>query len=203
MSGYSAMLSLSNMLNPAPGTSLEDDRYPLTPDSLSPHTPTRSAFPQSGVRATHRASRRRASPTDNRPRGKILFPPHESLDDHSLREYRKFGVTQLGAIHEFCKHVPYKSDKREFSAKTDREGFEGSKKTATRVRHLLFCRSWMLKTTIAFEYTVREPVGGKEFTISWDSNIGLVRMTPFFKMCGYLKVSQAPSACPPRDEGAP
>lgn len=41
-----------------------------------------------------------------------------------------------------------------------------------------------------FQYEFRLP--GEEqvvYTVLWDYNIGLVRMTPFFKCCRYSKVS--------------
>lgn len=40
-----------------------------------------------------------------------------------------------------------------------------------------------------FQYTYKLPGEEKEYTVVWDYNIGLVRMTPFFKSCKYSKVS--------------
>lgn len=42
-----------------------------------------------------------------------------------------------------------------------------------------------------FKYDFRAPGDGNDYTIMWDYNIGLVRMTPFFKCCQYGKVSGA------------
>jgi hypothetical protein len=39
-----------------------------------------------------------------------------------------------------------------------------------------------------FQYTYRRPGEEKEYVVVWDYNIGLVRMTPFFKSCKYSKV---------------
>lgn len=42
-----------------------------------------------------------------------------------------------------------------------------------------------------FKYDFRAPGDDNDYTIMWDYNIGLVRMTPFFKCCQYGKVSGA------------
>ena len=39
-----------------------------------------------------------------------------------------------------------------------------------------------------FQYTFRAPDDDREYTVMWDYNIGLVRITPFFKCCKYSKV---------------
>ena len=40
-----------------------------------------------------------------------------------------------------------------------------------------------------FEYTFKLPGEEKSYRVMWDYNVGLVRMTPFFKSCKYGKVS--------------
>lgn len=42
---------------------------------------------------------------------------------------------------------------------------------------------------IVFQYTYKRPGEEKEYVVVWDYNVGLVRMTPFFKSCKYTKVS--------------
>lgn len=39
-----------------------------------------------------------------------------------------------------------------------------------------------------FQYTFKRPGEQQSYTVLWDYNIGLVRMTPFFKSCKYSKV---------------
>lgn len=39
-----------------------------------------------------------------------------------------------------------------------------------------------------FQYTFKLPTDEVEYTVMWDYNVGLVRMTPFFKCCNYPKV---------------
>lgn len=42
--------------------------------------------------------------------------------------------------------------------------------------------------TEVFHYTYKLPGEDKEYVVVWDYNVGLVRMTPFFKSCKYSKV---------------
>ena len=39
-----------------------------------------------------------------------------------------------------------------------------------------------------FQYVFKLPGDETEYTVMWDYNIGLVRITPFFKCCKYSKV---------------
>lgn len=39
-----------------------------------------------------------------------------------------------------------------------------------------------------YQYTFKVPGDSSEYTVMWDYNVGLVRMTPFFKCCKYSKV---------------
>lgn len=41
---------------------------------------------------------------------------------------------------------------------------------------------------IVFQYTYKRPGEDREYVVVWDYNVGLVRMTPFFKSCKYSKV---------------
>lgn len=41
---------------------------------------------------------------------------------------------------------------------------------------------------VVFQYTYKTPGEEKPYTVVWDYNVGLVRMTPFFKSCKYAKV---------------
>lgn len=47
----------------------------------------------------------------------------------------------------------------------------------------------MLIPIAVFQYTFKVPGDDKEYAVMWDYNIGLVRITPFFKCCKYSKVS--------------
>ena len=41
-----------------------------------------------------------------------------------------------------------------------------------------------------FQYTYKLPGEEKEYTVVWDYNVGLVRMTPFFKSLKHSKVDR-------------
>jgi hypothetical protein len=41
-----------------------------------------------------------------------------------------------------------------------------------------------------FHYTYKRPGEDKEYVVVWDYNVGLVRMTPFFKSCKFSKVAR-------------
>lgn len=100
-------------------------------------------------------------------KGEVNFPPFEDLGEETIREVQRFQVYPLGKIQEYCRHIPYNSEKKSFLEKTGRESFE------------------------VFQYVFKVPGNEKEFTVMWDYNIGLVRITPFFKCCNYSKTTPA------------
>ena len=48
-----------------------------------------------------------------------------------------------------------------------------------------------LTQATVFQYTFKVPGEEKEYTVMWDYNVGLVRVTPFFKCCKYSKVGSS------------
>ncbi|KAK2630614.1 hypothetical protein QTJ16_001434 [Diplocarpon rosae] len=100
-------------------------------------------------------------------KGEVRFPPFERLDEDVLREVQKFQIYPLGNIQEYSRHIPYNSEKKSFLEKTGRESFE------------------------VFQYVFKVPGDEKEYVVMWDYNIGLVRITPFFKCCKYSKTTPA------------
>ncbi|KAI1119439.1 hypothetical protein F5Y14DRAFT_445979 [Nemania sp. NC0429] len=163
------MLSVSSLLNPAPPGPPNKDRFPPSPTSSSTagscaedsELPDRSAIPR------HKMPKDAAVFTKSKPNGAINFHPYEDLDELSLQKVRKFQVYPLGKIREYSRHIPYNSGKKDFFEKTGRESFE------------------------VFQYVFRVPGDDLEYTVMWDYNVGLVRMTPFFKCCKYPKTTPA------------
>ncbi|OHX00841.1 apses transcription factor xbp1 [Colletotrichum incanum] len=102
-----------------------------------------------------------------KPRGVIKYYPFENVDEMTGREVHHFRVTPFGRIQESCAHIPYNSGKKDFFEKTGRESFE------------------------VFKYEFKNPGDDNEYTVMWDYNVGLVRMTPFFKCCKYSKTVPA------------
>ncbi|KAH7197798.1 uncharacterized protein B0J16DRAFT_352575 [Fusarium flagelliforme] len=165
------MLSLKGLLNPAPqGENTSSFSQPNSPPEFPPAFNNRmpSNQPQGRVlMSSDRAGFKDANLTKSKLRGQVRFPPYERLDEVSLQEIRRHRVTPFGYIHEACLHIPYNSGKKDFFEKTGRESFE------------------------VFKYEFVSLENGTEYAIMWDYNIGLVRMTPFFKCLGYGKTIPA------------
>ncbi|KAI2618811.1 hypothetical protein GGR54DRAFT_648049 [Hypoxylon sp. NC1633] len=163
------MLSLASLLNPAPpGPPI--NRFPPSPASSS--SPTTSIPDESGlldepVMAKQKIPKNAALLPTSRPKGVVNFYPHERLDEASLCQIRKFRVHPFGNIQDHSRHIPYNSGKKDFFEKTGRESFE------------------------VFQYDFKVPGDETEYTVMWDYNVGLVRMTPFFKCCKYPKTTPA------------
>ncbi|KAL8897981.1 MAG: hypothetical protein Q9192_002321 [Flavoplaca navasiana] len=102
-----------------------------------------------------------------KPQIEVNYWPCEFQDEKAAAEHRKYKVYPFGEIAEYCKHVPYRSEKKTFLSKTGREGFH------------------------VFQYTFQMTHDDKRHTVMWDYNIGLVRITPFFKALEYPKTTPA------------
>ncbi|KAI0890324.1 uncharacterized protein GGS22DRAFT_11968 [Annulohypoxylon maeteangense] len=163
------MLSLASLLNPAPpGPPI--NRFPPSPASSS--SPTASLPDESGlldepIMARQKIPKGTATLPTSRPKGTINFAAYQRLDEASLQQVRKFQVHPFGNIQDHSRHIPYNSTKKDFFEKTSRESFE------------------------VFQYDFKVPGDEAEYTVMWDYNVGLVRMTPFFKCCKYPKTTPA------------
>ncbi|KAH8167043.1 hypothetical protein CIB48_g1188 [Xylaria polymorpha] len=163
------MLSLSSLLNPVPPGSSIGNRFPPSPESSSPTDSCveDSGFPDRPTMSKQKMPKDAAVFTKSKPKGAINFQPYEDLDEVSLHSVRRFQVYPLGKIREYSRHIPYNSGKKDFFEKTGRESFE------------------------VFQYVFKVPGDDAEYAVMWDYNIGLVRMTPFFKCCKYPKTTPA------------
>ncbi|KAI1130517.1 hypothetical protein F5Y10DRAFT_289172 [Nemania abortiva] len=163
------MLSLSSLLNPAPPGPPHGSRFPPSPELSSPADSCAedSVFPDRSKMPKHKMPKDAAVFTKSKPKGVINFQPFEDLDELSLHRVRKFQVYPLGKIREYSRHIPYNSGKKDFFEKTGRESFE------------------------VFQYVFKVPGDDAEYAVMWDYNVGLVRMTPFFKCCKYPKTTPA------------
>ncbi|KAL1871031.1 hypothetical protein VTK73DRAFT_2340 [Phialemonium thermophilum] len=165
------MLSLSHLLNPAPDGPTTS-YVPASPVSASPATSLVDEQTSKGTAsASHTSTGLRAAvscgASESNARGTVNFGPFEDLNEEALTQVKRFCVSPLGRIRSCCRHIPYNSGKKDFYEKTGRESFE------------------------VFQYTFRLPDDNSEYTIMWDYNVGLVRMTPFFKCCKYSKTTPA------------
>ncbi|KAE8148889.1 hypothetical protein BDV25DRAFT_130816 [Aspergillus avenaceus] len=100
-------------------------------------------------------------------RGKLRYPPCEERDADLTRLHREFQLHPMGDIAAYPRHIPYNSDKKTFQEKTGRESFE------------------------LFQYTFKVPGDDKQWTVTWDYNIGLVRTTHLFKCQNFSKTTPA------------
>ncbi|KAL2060877.1 hypothetical protein VTL71DRAFT_8929 [Oculimacula yallundae] len=165
------MLSVASLLNPVK----PEPRGIFLPSSPSPSFYTSSSAHGSPlfIPSTHLSSKKSKMTKDGaifakgKIKGEVNFPPFECLDEEVLREVRKFQIFPLGNIQEYARHIPYNSEKKTFLEKTGRESFE------------------------VFQYVFKVPGDDKEYVVMWDYNIGLVRITPFFKCCKYSKTTPA------------
>ncbi|KAH7083248.1 hypothetical protein BKA63DRAFT_402686 [Paraphoma chrysanthemicola] len=137
-------------------------------------TPVEASMPYSGHQSN--IPKRQKVPKDapifsegNKIVGIVNYPPYEAGDDQDLvTEHRRFQMFPLGEIRKKgVRHIPYNSDKKDFLDKTGRDAFE------------------------MFQYTYKRPGEEKDYVVVWDYNVGLVRMTPFFKSCKYSKTIPA------------
>ncbi|RBQ75227.1 hypothetical protein VDGD_00567 [Verticillium dahliae] len=170
------MLSLASLLNPSPQGSSpapSTTRLPQfmpSPTASSPATSTADDTSPSRIGRPLVSKFRMTKElltVKSKPRGPINYWPYQDVDDVARRAVEKFQVTPFGQIHNCCAHIPYNSGKKDFYEKTGRESFE------------------------VFKYEFRVPGVDAEFMVMWDYNIGLVRMTPFFKCCKYGKTVPA------------
>ncbi|KAF5026854.1 hypothetical protein F66182_1049 [Fusarium sp. NRRL 66182] len=184
------MLSLKGLLNPAPPG---DDAPPFSRPSPAPESPTISNVGDASNQALSRSMmhpfRATVKDTSNlaksKLRGQVRFPPFEHLNEAALHEMQRFRVSPFGFIHETCLHIPYNSGKKDFFEKTGRESFEGE--LLTIIRSLVADRT----NLGVFKYEFVSPEDGVEYAVMWDYNVGLVRMTPFFKCRNYGKTMPA------------
>ncbi|KAJ6444453.1 APSES transcription factor Xbp1 [Purpureocillium lavendulum] len=110
-----------------------------------------------------RSSRNTPSLPRFKTQGPVRYPPFEDVNDAAAQEIAKYQIGAFGHIQQCCEHIPYNSAKKDFFEKTGRESIE------------------------AFSYEFRVPGQQTAYKVMWDYNIGLVRMTPFFKSLGYAK----------------
>ncbi|PQE31357.1 APSES transcription factor Xbp1 protein [Rutstroemia sp. NJR-2017a WRK4] len=99
--------------------------------------------------------------------GDITYPPFDHLDERTKREVETFGVDLMSGIQ--TKNIPYANKtndpRKDFFSKTGRESFE----------------------VFTYEFKVPDHNDNKSWTVMWDYEIGLVRITPFFKCFKYAK----------------
>ncbi|KAH6895424.1 hypothetical protein B0T10DRAFT_215968 [Thelonectria olida] len=157
------MFSIETILNPAPSGREASQAFKSSPSPAFSPLPVMNCPPMPPMRTTKEPSNLAKSKL----RGPMKYPPFENIGEQALYEIRRFRIVSFGRIHQTCSHIPYNSGKKDFYEKTGRESFE------------------------VFRYEFTAPGQSTEYTVMWDYNVGLVRMTPFFKCCQYGKTMPA------------
>ncbi|KAK6436323.1 hypothetical protein LTR95_007479, partial [Oleoguttula sp. CCFEE 5521] len=179
----SKMMTINALLNPEISEYCEtiSARQPLTPaPTTQPSTPV--STPQSATFSAATPSRRPKLTKDAAvfargvPQGQVNYDTFEctsesicltsTQQEELTKQHERFevfpsGQGDAGLIREYVRHIPYSSEKKCFFDKTGREAFE------------------------VFQYTFSVPDDPDRRThvVMWDYQIGLVRITPFFKSC--------------------
>ncbi|KAK4540472.1 hypothetical protein LTR36_009218 [Oleoguttula mirabilis] len=187
------MLKIHSLLNPSV---VEHDR--LREASVSP--PPTPAYTQASSATSTPRPQTPSTPSPTKrpklvkdaaifvpgtPKQPVNYVPYECTEDaiclsagqqqELAREHERFEVSpngrgDAGFIADFQRHIPYSSDKKAFFGKTNRDAFE------------------------VFQYTFRmpgHPEPRQQFAVMWDYQVGLVRITPFFKALKYSKTTPA------------
>ncbi|KAL8996080.1 MAG: hypothetical protein Q9169_004319 [Polycauliona sp. 2 TL-2023] len=161
-----SILSVASLLNPL--TPALEQQNPLPSPCSTLYTP------ESSPRIPHmkrpKLCKDEATFVKGKPQVEVNYSPCDNPDEKVAAEQCKYRLFPMGQIADYAKHVPYRSEKKSFLTKTGREGFH------------------------VYQYEFRMPHDEKKHTVMWDYNIGLVRITPFFKALEYPKVIQDPSS---------
>ena len=180
------MVSVASLLNPVP-SAFQDYRQISSPCSTTFSSELGSpTFPPT---KKQKMSKDAAVFAKGKIKGEVRYPPCEFQTEELAVQHRKFQVFPMGHIAEYRRHIPYNSEKKSFLRKTGRESFEGKQPVQC-------CKERIVidDHLLVFQYTFKVPGDEKEYTVMWDYNVGLVRITPFFKCCNYAKVcSKHPS----------
>ena len=177
-------MNIHSLLNPLHGEN--NDRQ--NTKTLGPAVASHSTQHDASLQPTKVAKDAPIFSDANKIAGIVNYPPHESDDSRDLAiQHDRFQLYPRGEIYKKgVRHIPYNSDKKDFLEKTGREAFESK----SSIHAHLYDNADHPKV---FQYTFKVPGDEKTYTVVWDYNIGLVRMTPFFKSCKYSKVSSIPT----------
>lgn len=155
----STMLQIRDLLNPVTPEPSDGS----SDEACVQVSPGRIAAGSASTR--HPVRPREWSSKPGKQRGPVNFMPfEEGLSQDMIRQIALFQVRPFGQIRQSCEHIPYNSSKKDFFGKTGRESID----------------------VLKYEFRSQTDPPG-DFTVMWDYDVGLVRITPFFKCLGYAK----------------
>lgn len=115
------MVSIASLLNPC-SRPFRDYRETSSPCSSAYDSSPSSPLPPG---KKQKLSKDAAIFAKGKTRGEIRYPPHEIEDEDIAKQHARFQLYPRGRIAEYCRHIPYNSEKKLFLEKTGRESFEG------------------------------------------------------------------------------
>ncbi|KAH0533993.1 hypothetical protein FGG08_007405 [Glutinoglossum americanum] len=140
------MISVASLLNPSPPPDVRVNHQLPTPCSSRYTTEVPSPAPQP---KKLKMSKDAAVFAKGKIKGKVRYPPHEKYGEDVKKKLREYQIYPMVGIADFCRHIPYNSEKKSFLEKTGRESFE------------------------VFQYVFKAPGDDRVYTVMWDYNIGL------------------------------
>lgn len=200
------MLKIHSLLNPSACESSKPQYASVSPPPTPAYTQASSAAstPQPQTPSAPSPAKRQKLVKDaaifirGTAKEPINYPPFECMEhavcltsqqqDELARQHDHFQIFPSGRgddgfIADYQRHIPYSSEKKAFYGKTNRDAFEGI------IQHHVACLEIVLTMLVVFQYTFRMPDDPtKVHLVMWDYQIGLVRITPFFKALKFSKV---------------
>ncbi|KAF2099708.1 hypothetical protein NA57DRAFT_75212 [Rhizodiscina lignyota] len=165
------MMKIQSMLNPT------DSAPYLSRESTPVQSPASSCRAFSPPRSTPKPDKVQKDGfvnTTGNPKGAVRYTPFEVRRDPEigpvLDKYHVVPDQNMGRFKDYPRYIPYTSSKKDFQNKTGRKGFD----------------------VFQYEFIVRDrgnPSKTKKHLVLWDYQVGLVRITPFFKALNYSKTT--------------
>lgn len=116
------MVSVASLLNPL--TPENEQANPLPNPCSMLYSPEPSA--RIPLLRKQKLCKDEATFIKGKPQEEVKYWPCEYQDGVVAAEHRKYQLYPIGHITEYCKHVPYRSEKKTFLSRTGREGFHGN-----------------------------------------------------------------------------
>lgn len=122
------MVSVASLLNPVAADSNDDRQLPSPCSSKYEYVTEYSSPPFASPPAPfkkQKMTKDAAIFAKGKTKGQIRYPPCEFQDEEIAVQHRRYQVYPMGHITDYCRHIPYNSEKKSFLEKTGRESFEG------------------------------------------------------------------------------
>lgn len=122
------MVSVASLLNPIPTTQLDGHQLPSPCSNVYEYaTDHRSSSPPQPLTPLKKEKMCKDGAVFARGKtnGVVRFPPHEAPNEEIAAQHKRFQIYPMGHIGDYCRHIPYNSEKKSFQEKTGRESFEG------------------------------------------------------------------------------